>query len=363
MKTDQYLSELFDAKADGHLVIYDRDLIDVGEQAMSKEAFLRLARQLITEVEQPDKLQDFMNDVHNWADNTFGKERTALAPLHHLQKEVQEAINAMQDEDHLLDSEKRRHTIEELADCFILILNASSKYGLTFDDLFISSVNKMTKNKTRKWGKPDANGVVQHLKEQPDKATVNYSHVVEQSDKEKFQMYDKLDKAEIINMLIQCNKHLENLTPMVSYTIKPDPNDPFCPYCGCPKRMLGNGIVGQLCICTDWNQAVKEPVKVTFICEHNLSLSGNGYVYCSKCHQSFKITTEIISEPAPDIDTAENLESIIKNNGVQSEKEIPEDKLKDEIKTYHTWLYKRFYVGYNNDNIINDYLNERKEQK
>lgn len=113
--------------------------------------------------EEKEPLQAFMDDVHEWADNTFGKERTALAPLYHLKKEVDEAILAIQNEDHLIDFQKIRNTKKELADCFILILNATSKYGLTFNDLFETAKDKMKINKSRKWGEPDNNGVVEHI--------------------------------------------------------------------------------------------------------------------------------------------------------------------------------------------------------
>ena len=50
--------------------------------------------QLKAEADTND-MQGFMNDVHKWADDTFGTERTALAPLHHLKKEVDEAIEKL----------------------------------------------------------------------------------------------------------------------------------------------------------------------------------------------------------------------------------------------------------------------------
>ena len=41
--------------------------------------------------------------------------------------------------------------------------------------------------------------------------------VVEMSDKEKFEMYNVLEKEVIIGMLIECNKHLQRLTPRIEY--------------------------------------------------------------------------------------------------------------------------------------------------
>ena len=39
--------------------------------------------------------------------------------------------------------------------------------------------------------------------------------IIETTDKEKFEMYNALEKDVIIGMLIECNKHLQRLTPTV----------------------------------------------------------------------------------------------------------------------------------------------------
>jgi hypothetical protein len=39
--------------------------------------------------------------------------------------------------------------------------------------------------------------------------------IVETTDKEKFEMYNLLEKDVLIGMLIECNKHLQRLTPKV----------------------------------------------------------------------------------------------------------------------------------------------------
>lgn len=38
----------------------------------------------------------------------------------------------------------------------------------------------------------------------------------ETSDKEKFEMYNMLSKETLIGMLIECNKHLQRLTPKIN---------------------------------------------------------------------------------------------------------------------------------------------------
>jgi len=109
---------------------------------------------------EKNEVQEFMDDVHKWADSTFGTERTALAPLYHLREEVDEVISEMKKGFPGL-------TMKEMADCFIFILNATSKYGYTFAQLLEIAKEKMIVNKTRNWGKPDANGVCKHIVEQP----------------------------------------------------------------------------------------------------------------------------------------------------------------------------------------------------
>lgn len=46
--------------------------------------------------------------------------------------------------------------------------------------------------------------------------------VIEQKDEEKFKMYSKVPKKKLIEMLIECNKHLNN---MLSFRIKDFTND------------------------------------------------------------------------------------------------------------------------------------------
>lgn len=103
------------------------------------------------------KIQKLQDLIHSWADKTFGKDREPTAPLYHLKREVNELIEA-------IESEDEGKVREEFADCFILILNAASKYGLNVKNLYLDSLTKMDLNKIRRWGKPDKHGVVEHLR-------------------------------------------------------------------------------------------------------------------------------------------------------------------------------------------------------
>lgn len=89
--------------------------------------------------------------VHGeWSDKTFGK-RNPVAPLHHLKKEVEEVI-------------KEPFDIEEYADCLLLLMDSARIAGFNMDDLYFAAHRKFAKNKQRKWGKPDENGVVEHIR-------------------------------------------------------------------------------------------------------------------------------------------------------------------------------------------------------
>lgn len=63
--------------------------------------------------------------------------------------------------------------------------------------------------------------------------------VRESTNQEKFEMYDKLDKYVLIGMLIEANKHLNNIKPRVEntpcfYTASNDTSG-RCVYCGKQK--------------------------------------------------------------------------------------------------------------------------------
>ncbi len=104
-----------------------------------------------------------MDDIREWSDATFGEKQKSIPILHHLIKEVPEAIAAV--------SEVPNITLRgrfEFADCFMLIIDAANHYGMTAEDLIRFSNFKLDVNKTRKWGKPDENGVIEHIPETPE---------------------------------------------------------------------------------------------------------------------------------------------------------------------------------------------------
>jgi NTP pyrophosphatase (non-canonical NTP hydrolase) len=68
----------------------------------------------------------------------------------HLKKEVDELAES--------------HDPEEAADCLILLLHHAHKCGY---DLMIEAFKKFEINRQRRWGRPDEDGVVEHIREDP----------------------------------------------------------------------------------------------------------------------------------------------------------------------------------------------------
>jgi NTP pyrophosphatase (non-canonical NTP hydrolase) len=119
------------------------------------------------------KLQKLMDDIREWSDGTFGEAQRTIPILHHLKKEVPEAIEAVRQKEKVEHDasvgvgefyRKSNKAALEFADCFMLILDAASHFGLSASDLLQVTKIKLEINKDRKWGKPDENGVVEHIK-------------------------------------------------------------------------------------------------------------------------------------------------------------------------------------------------------
>lgn len=120
-----------------------------------------------------EKLQDFMNQTSKWSDQTFDNgnfTRSRSVPIsYHLQKESKEVSQALEKYFNNPTSKTFADAGEELSDCLILILDCANHFGYNADELITSCFNKLEINKNREWGKPDANGVVEHIRENPAK--------------------------------------------------------------------------------------------------------------------------------------------------------------------------------------------------
>lgn len=103
-----------------------------------------------------EALEDLAEDQAEWSQATFGKDvdRGPIGALRHLELEAGEAIAAAINGINLE---------EELADCFLLILDASRRHGLTPPQLLRVAREKMAVNKSRSWPKPIADQPVEHV--------------------------------------------------------------------------------------------------------------------------------------------------------------------------------------------------------
>lgn len=100
--------------------------------------------------------QPLQDAITAWADSVFGKDRHPKHILQHLKKEIEELL-------------QEPSNLDEYADVGILWLNAAAKAGYKVDDLYYAMIGKMMVNKSRKWGKMDENGVVEHVREEEKK--------------------------------------------------------------------------------------------------------------------------------------------------------------------------------------------------
>lgn len=108
-------------------------------------------------------------DISKWQNETFG-EATAFSKVMHLKQEIDELIKELvffaENEDHMQFHEASKTSKEnEFADCFILLFGAAASDGMNYEQIVDCINHKMQINKARKWGKPDENGVVNHIKE------------------------------------------------------------------------------------------------------------------------------------------------------------------------------------------------------
>jgi len=100
--------------------------------------------------------KELFEEIVTWQKETFGQ-ATPLSKLAHLQEEVEELIADLKS-----NNPKRRL---EFADCFLLLFGSAAADGMSYQDITDCITEKFEINKTRKWGKPNAEGVINHIKE------------------------------------------------------------------------------------------------------------------------------------------------------------------------------------------------------
>lgn len=116
-------------------------------------------------------IQGLMDLICKWSDEQFSDgiftHERALPITYHLKKEVGELIEELQKVGNAeLSHYEEEKVKEEYADCLMLLLDSASHFGLSADDLYRACVWKLEINKRRKWGSPDENGVVEHIREE-----------------------------------------------------------------------------------------------------------------------------------------------------------------------------------------------------
>lgn len=92
---------------------------------------------------------DTQKEFADWAAKTF-PESTSDSCVEHLRREVEELKTAVNLED------KKN----EAADCAMLVMDFAARNGFSLYEAFAA---KFEVNKLRKWGKPDAQGVSEHI--------------------------------------------------------------------------------------------------------------------------------------------------------------------------------------------------------
>lgn len=94
--------------------------------------------------------------VTEWQKKTFGQPNTQ-GLINHLQKELIELTAADSNND-------EKNIKEEVSDCFILLFQFIKAKNLSIEDIDDSILEKLEILKNRKWNKPDADGVIKHIK-------------------------------------------------------------------------------------------------------------------------------------------------------------------------------------------------------
>ena len=117
-----------------------------------------------------DRLEHLRNQISDWSDKTFNNgifDHSRSLPISkHLVKESKELVETLEklNSDSTDKSKSVNESVFELADVFMLLLDCASKLGMDSADLISVTEEKLEINKKRKCGKPDNDGVVEHVR-------------------------------------------------------------------------------------------------------------------------------------------------------------------------------------------------------
>lgn len=107
------------------------------------------------------RLRKLQKEIGDWQRETF-KKATTYGVYNHMSREMSELNKALNRHVRYDNEDTYQEVRYELADIIIL---AVALADLVHVDLDVATKEKMKINKARKWGKPDADGVVEHIKE------------------------------------------------------------------------------------------------------------------------------------------------------------------------------------------------------
>lgn len=117
-------------------------------------------------------MYDLVVDQAEWSQQTFGADsvRGPLGSLAHLELEAREAWNAAMEVNGSMVvntgkfKDANAKLREELADCFLLLLDASRRAGVKPLQLIQAAQTKMTVNRSRQWPTPTPNDPAEHIR-------------------------------------------------------------------------------------------------------------------------------------------------------------------------------------------------------
>ena len=104
-------------------------------------------------------LNELKYKAADFSDRTFGINNPITGALNHIYEEVDEVILCLGEKIDPLD---------EFADIFLMLIDAFRKYygdDVDMQKLIDACSKKLDVNESRKWGEPDENGVIKHIKE------------------------------------------------------------------------------------------------------------------------------------------------------------------------------------------------------
>lgn len=99
-------------------------------------------------------LNELIREINTWQSKVF-TQATAQSAAVHLKREADELVHDLVNYDY-------DNAAHEIADVFILLAAVTHLSGI---DLEEAVEGKMKINRARKWGKPDAQGVVEHIRD------------------------------------------------------------------------------------------------------------------------------------------------------------------------------------------------------